>query len=122
MNIKPKPRTNTTTQIMQRIKKNTIKIAYWNANAINNTKQELEHFIQKHKIDAVQETHLKPHRKLNLPNHQIYRNGSWQINYLYQVVSNRFSNKIMSHLNVLGSFMEQRIFCQPLSTLVIVKI
>jgi hypothetical protein len=76
MNLKPKARTNTTTQIMQRIKKNTIKIAYWNANAISNKKQELEYFIQKYKIDAVlvQETHLKPHRKLNLPNHQIYRN------------------------------------------------
>jgi hypothetical protein len=73
MNLKPKARTNTTTQIMQRIKKNTIKIAYWNANAISNKKQELEYFIQKYKIDAVlvQETHLKPHRKLNLPNHQI---------------------------------------------------
>jgi hypothetical protein len=71
MNNKTKPRIiNTTSQIRQRIKKNTIKIAYWNANAINNKKQELEHFIQKHKIDAVlvQETHLEPHYKFKLPN------------------------------------------------------
>jgi hypothetical protein len=50
MNIKPKPKTNTTTQIMQRIKKT--KLTYSDANAINNKKQELEHFIQKHKIDS----------------------------------------------------------------------
>jgi hypothetical protein len=70
MNNKTKPGINTTSQIRQRIKKNTIKIAYWNANAINNKKQELEHFIQKHKIDAVlvQETHLEPHYKFKLPN------------------------------------------------------
>lgn len=47
----------------------------WNANGLLNKKQELQHFITKHKIDVmlITETHLRPAHNPKLPGFTLYK-------------------------------------------------
>lgn len=53
----------------------TINLAYWNANAVFNKKDELAVFCEENKIDImlINETHLKPQKQFNIRNYTTYR-------------------------------------------------
>lgn len=57
-----------------------IKIAFCNAQSVNNEKHKLEHFLNKHNIDIIllQETFSKPQVKFNTPNYLTYRQDRLQ--------------------------------------------
>ncbi|GFV40267.1 RNA-directed DNA polymerase from mobile element jockey [Trichonephila clavipes] len=53
-----------------------LKLCSWNANGILNKISEFKIFIEKHSPDLalIQETHLRPHHNINIPNYNFYRN------------------------------------------------
>lgn len=55
--------------------KDTLRIAYWNANSLTDKKHELTIFLENYKIDVMlhQETFLKPSRSFNIQNYVTYR-------------------------------------------------
>lgn len=55
---------------------NHLTIAYWNANGLTNKKAEIQQYLEEKKIDVmlINETHLKPHQRLNIANYHTHRN------------------------------------------------
>ncbi|GFU96620.1 probable RNA-directed DNA polymerase from transposon X-element [Trichonephila clavipes] len=53
-----------------------LKLCSWNANGILNKISEFKIFVEKHSPDLalIQETHLRPHHNINIPNYNCYRN------------------------------------------------
>lgn len=53
-----------------------LKISYWNCQGIFEKKAELQLFLTEYNIDVMllNETFLKPGRKINIPNYKTYRN------------------------------------------------
>ncbi|GFS91085.1 hypothetical protein TNCV_2214471 [Trichonephila clavipes] len=53
-----------------------LKLCSWNANGILNKISEFKIFVEKYSPDLllIQETHLRPHHNINIPNYNCYRN------------------------------------------------
>ncbi|GFX76071.1 probable RNA-directed DNA polymerase from transposon X-element [Trichonephila clavipes] len=53
-----------------------LKLCSWNANGILNKISEFKTFVEKYSPDLllIQETHLRPHHNINIPNYNCYRN------------------------------------------------
>lgn len=52
-----------------------LKIAYWNANSVQNKHLEIVDFVNKYTIDIllISETYLKSHLNFYIPNYKVYR-------------------------------------------------